>query len=242
MTNENDAYLRLLDSLARFYNSEITAHVGYAATVTVSVLAALLAFSSLVIQLRYGLSNLLRNWVPWITSFWVVVLVVFVVAFFLTVFSLAPLQYLSLRYLFGRTQYYVALSQIVFEHMGLESRLMSREQDLFLKTLQAKAVGTPHGIEGGVISLFEARLFVSRCFRKKKESEGRNVEYLKAFGVLDTEIDVTVQYKDYFSAKILPVRGFSMCDLVFLGYKARIDRYTNASDPRGKLLKLEFDC
>jgi ribosomal protein L40E len=242
----DDQYLSLLDSLARFYNSQITAHVGYSATVTVGILAVVLTLSSGVIQLRHQLSNLLRNWIPCLTSFWIVVFLVTVDLVFLGLYFLAPLRPVSLKYLVGRTQYYIALSQLVFEHMGLESKFRDRKNDPLLKVLRTRAQNAPDGIGGAVIRLFEARLFVSRCHRKNKQFEGGDPKNLRVFGVSDSEIGLIAEYKDYYTSKILPSLGFSMCDLVFLGYKAKINELTDPKNnaltqERGRLLKLEFE-
>jgi hypothetical protein len=237
---QDDQYLSLLDSLARFYNSQITAHIGYTATVTVGVFAVVLTLLSEIIQLRHQLSNLLHNWIPSVTSFWVVVFLVALDLVILGLYLLAPLRPISVKYLLGRTQYYIALSQIVFEHMGLKSKFTRREDDPFLKALDTRAQDAPNGIEDAIIRLFEARLFISRCHRKNKRSEGEDPEKLKFFGISKSEISLIAPYRDHYRSAILPILGFSMRDLVFLGYKQKIDQLTNDNNPilqqRGRLL------
>jgi hypothetical protein len=155
----DDQYLKRLDSLARFYNSQITAHVGYQISVTVGLLATLLTFSSIGVQL------LDKH-----TPYWIVVIVFDGVCLFLY-FSL-PRPSFVFRYLLGTTQYYQEMSYIVFEHMGLRSR----NGDGDFKTLKDRALrrkredksgktceGMEGGIEKAVMSLLEARLFVSKC-------------------------------------------------------------------------------
>jgi hypothetical protein len=115
----DDFYLRQLDSLASFYNSQITAHVGYEITVTVGLLAILLTFLSIGKDTPY--------WIP---------VIVFDIVCLLLYFRL-PRPSFVLRHLLGTTQYYQEMSHIVFEHMGLTS---GHFEDLEFETLMERAL------------------------------------------------------------------------------------------------------
>ena len=97
-------YLRLLDSLARTYNSQITAHVGYELTATVGLAAALVGATSVAVG-----SN--KDLLP---------VMVVIDLTILGVFFIAPFPFCS-KHLYGRLQYYGELSQATSEHMGLKT-------------------------------------------------------------------------------------------------------------------------
>ncbi len=176
---EQIEYTRLLDSLARFYNSEITAHVGYELTFTVGIVAAILAITSMVVEL-------------WREALLAMLIIDFVC---IVVFILLG-RWPCLKYLFGRVHYYDELSQSTFEHMGLKTlyiphskshRWRAHEYQLGLRE---RALTREDGIEGAIIALFLARLYVSKCNRPKKIGDRTDPSTIKqklerVFGVGD---------------------------------------------------------
>lgn len=231
---DNDGYLTLLDSLARYYNSQITAHVGYLISVFALAFGGLIAVgTSLVLRTE---SDALTLGPLSIGDTYMRVGVPVILLGLLFLWILGGLPY-SLKYLVGRTQYYIGLSQIVFEHMGLETR----HGDPIVQTLRERALKDNHGIDHAIVSLFEGRLFVSRC-----KARGKGVHYhpmnLRLFNVTSE----TAVHADYFPSPILvprilaPGLGFIMRNLVFLAYKRRTDGYYKAKDRRGYVLKEVF--
>jgi len=214
---EEVEYTRLLDSLARFYNSEITAHVGYELTVTVGFFAALLGLTSIVL----GLCN----------SIWPAMLIFDCAC--LVVFFLAPL-WPCFKYLYGRLQYYGELSQATFEHMGLKTPYMSqpdgrtwRTQEYVLRLME-KALQNENGIEGGIDTLFAARLYVSKCNRAKRTRDRTDPSTIKqdlerVFGLGDIVTPNEHRYvtPDIPGEWLARKLGWMRVDLLLLAYRQR---------------------
>ena len=146
---EDSDYIRKLDSLARFYNSQITSHVGYLLTSA----AGYFAIFSLATQ---------ANWIPeaWSLALFVVVGVLY--------FALpAPFPPFPM-YLLARVQYYNALSQVVWDHMGSSS-----PDPTYFERLKQRALQVPRnggiGIQQAVGTLFEAHLYLSYHPEKRKD-------------------------------------------------------------------------
>jgi hypothetical protein len=157
-----DRYLRVLDSLARFYNSEKTVHAGYLITSFIAVMAFLSAALSII------MSPTLGNIPLW----WRMVAMFFVIATTLLLyFCLNKPWPILFRYLLGRMQLYFCLSNIVWEHMGLNTsgdyadRLRGRTADPNL-----------NGIEDSVGTYFAARLYISICNQEWKHLEMDAIE------------------------------------------------------------------
>lgn len=142
-----DDYLAKLDSLARFYNSQIIAHVGYTLTTLI-----------LFVTLYFGL---LADIVSWQLPFgriilFAVLLIAFILFPFLGKFwsGFDYLSRLTPLYHFARMKYYTALTEIVWDHMGL-----TRSGDTHFETLQTRAESL--SILHAIMKLFEAWLYVS---------------------------------------------------------------------------------
>jgi hypothetical protein len=139
-----DEYLTKLDSLARFYNSQMIAHVGY-------LLTTLVFFVSVF--------SVLGDWMP---SLWRLPLFfVLLIAFLLYPFpaqswgTLRYLSYLTPVFHYARMRYYMVLTEAVWLHMGLKTP----DSDPDYRLLRARA--NKLGVESAVITWFEARLYVS---------------------------------------------------------------------------------
>lgn len=168
-----DEYFERLDSWARFYNSQLTAHVGYLVSVFAFVGAASLGFSTSVLLRNDKYESILgviqvqdalvRYGIP----------VILVALFF---FWLLSTRKFCFRYLLGGVQYYVVMSYIVFEHMGLtdnDGRRTALLRDRAVRMPSGILRGRPGGIQRALLSLFEARLFVSKCREQRDEAEDR---------------------------------------------------------------------
>lgn len=236
-------YLRLLDSLARFYNSQITVHVGYALSIFLFTAGAALAlFTSIVVRpepmsLDIGIVRLGDGLVRYFT---LAMIFVGVTVLFLGSF------HLSVRYLFARKQYYECLSQIVAEHMGLKTPHPWQTDP---RTMQLKewALATRTGIEGAIISLFEARLFLSKCARSGVPVA--KLLQMKATWVTEKLRAFDNPPLDALQSNPAPYKGqiFKLLkeeQLLSLAYRAQIRKLTDSHDEnesrRGKLLELRL--
>lgn len=139
----------MLDSMARFHNSQITGHVGYFLT---SVLGYFAVWSVAVFPWMPG-------WIQNDIALWSAVLAVVVFAIYFVV-PLPP----SPTFFLARIQYYSALSGVVWDHMGLTGS----KKDVFyaLKHRAYPTAGNDNssdrlGVTTAVTELFEARLYLS---------------------------------------------------------------------------------
>lgn len=186
---EEVEYARLLDTLARFYNSEITAHVGYELSITVGLIATLVGATSIVASV-YG--SLLPAMV--------LVDVLCIVAFF--TLGLPP----CFKYLYGRLQYYGGLSETTFKLMGLKTPYIRTKDGAWrmhdmVRRLRKKALQDKAGIEGGITGLFLARLYASKCKRDKTDESVIEQNLRSTFKV---DLDTVRPYDVY----VIPVRPF----------------------------------
>lgn len=163
----------MLDSMARFYNSQITGHVGYFLT---SVVGYFAVWSVAVFPW-------MSRWIPQQdVALWSAILAVVVFAIYFVV-PLPP----SPTYFLARIQYYSALSGVVWDHMGLNSS----KKDVFY-ALKHRAYPTADndgssdrlGVTRAVTELFEARLYLSLPKRdgpqKRWKRDFHFEHYLKA--------------------------------------------------------------
>jgi hypothetical protein len=143
-----EEYLSKLDSLARFYNSQLTAHVGYLISISALVGALFLTLlSSVVLNLDFP-----ESWRVATILVMTIGLLLYVLGDFI--------PYVSFPYLYARTAFYSALSDLTWEHMGLKTPMFDAE----LVKLRERA--TRIGAEYAIVTMFQARLFVSRCLSK----------------------------------------------------------------------------
>lgn len=212
--------MRSLDSVGGLYNSQITVHVGYAITVTAVVVTGLLALFSFIEQI-------IRDWalacIRSDATFLAIVLeTIATVPFFISLFVAYFFGYwpwprfVSFTYLFGRIRYYMALSQLVWEHMGIS--VGTGDVSVFY-TLKERAVGKEgKGIDEAIISLFEARLSVSLWHRRHPgltlSGDPRTLsdELLELRKRLQAELE---------SAEVLRVVSANICDVSRAYYEQR---------------------
>lgn len=233
---EEREFFRLLESLAGSYNSQITSHVGYVLTFTLFVGTSAMVF---LLQVLF-----VPNLGP-LSKFGALVLVAILVWVYLFV-KRSPVCF---SYLYGRAQFYVALSGIVWQHMEFLGG-EGRPEQLTTRRLRDRAVRFT-SISHGVTTIFEARLFVSRCLRKglcyKDERIRRALHY---FDITNDEQEAVLplnERENYYDRPFL--RFWNIADIIYLAYRAKIENYcrlemglgkgTLLKDPVGTLLELE---
>ena len=214
---EDDEYRRLFDSLARFYNSQITAHVGYFLTSVVAYVAVFsmfkdLLYSSFVSQLGDQPASIL------VFSLFVLVGVAY---------CLFPIPYPPFPvYLLARTQYYVILSELAWSHMGVNEA--SQRQFCVLKdrALQIRSVGDsgpyPLGLQHAVQSMFEAALYCSYVNEDKRSAGWQEVFRL------ETYIAQGFNPPSYTSEFVVWKVRYPLKSLLRIAYRIRIDGYVRA--------------
>jgi hypothetical protein len=181
VTDGDSDYLRRLDSLARFYNSQATAHIGYLITSIVIYCAIFNIF-----QPVQTLKELLK------INTYVATDVIVTIVFFV-IFVLWAYMPFSSYYQLGRTQFYMELSQIVWEHMKVNNPAVF---DPFRK----RATAEDMAIQYAVMTLLEARLYRSLWLKKhqREPPESHNGQkWLNTFYVNERLFDESINtYED----------------------------------------------
>jgi hypothetical protein len=165
----DDWYVRSLDSLARFYNSQATVHVGYVLTL-VAISLALFAF----VNQRLSPQLAWQQYVRFVIVTWAVI---------------GALLYYPLKYAVARLQYYIALSEIVWMHMGLQGH--ARDWSDAMKRRARRIREHRGGIQPCIRSMFEARVYVSQQCRKgdiSGEKEKEISENMRKFFEFDEDV------------------------------------------------------
>jgi hypothetical protein len=229
-------YMTLLDSQARFYNSEETVHAGYLIASFVGLLALFNLIRGDVIQF-FG----------WI-CFWANVSPALAPALAYSLLGVLLILYLLLNkplpflfpYLLGRVQYYGTLSWIVWEHMGVTGATEEYFVSLRSRVLRKHEKDYPLGLSLAIKSLFEARLYVSLCLNSKKKPEPNWWEH---FYLLENEAtrlydpnmtpeENKEEHPLYSKGEIFSI--FSKTKLLHLAYQPTLDSYRNVGDAREK--------
>ena len=243
MTLEDPHYFRNLDSLARFYNSQGTAHVGYLIT---SVVLYVTIFS--IVQPTKALEDLLGYFGLEVHPLVASIVVVVIFFLLLPVCMYLPFSF-SFRYQLARTQFYMELSSIVWEHMGLN-------RTAEIEPLRKRATDEDTEIQGAVMDLLGARLYrylwISRDEREPpKEDNGElwmqvfHVECL--FWQASEDYQELVKSDDYKNflvtidkdRKVLGVWKYG--DLLWTAHRGTVKNY-GKTDQRYKLFKRFLDC
>lgn len=227
----------MADSLARYYNSQLAAHIGYAITSAGVVLATFLAT---------WFSVAWPFWMKPPVPPWVLVLSVLMWDF-LFVYFLGDFVPYSLPYFYGRAQYYLALSEIAWLCMGLRYSPNAKEGG----AIKARTVEL--GLINAVLSVFQARLFVSRCCAQKPEEIDKQIsENLGAFDIKTERNGISEQNLylgrgPFYRGRLLGVLDKHV-DLLYYAYRSTIEDYLRREDcPEGhrehrigRLLSLDF--
>jgi len=231
-------YIRQLDSLARFYNSQATAHVGYFLTLIVLFCAFFNIIQPTIVEyLRTRFD-----------SFVSLACVALIFLALLLVWIWISLPGFSPRYQLARTQFYMELSQIVWEHMGVNNPGA-------FELLKERTAGEYSAIQASILSLFEARLYRS-LWKKEHEREPPEIHNGKMwmtvfklsehfFDKWDYEKIATSEEYDMFlpaypkKRKILRIwklPGFDYTSLLWTAHRRTIKSYSK-EDPTFLLFK-----
>jgi hypothetical protein len=229
-------YLTMLDALGRFYNSEMTQHVGY----LISSALGYLALFALAIQARWIdllLTSLLSTNRSTATDAAVEILI------FLTcgiIYFALPIPPFPL-YMLSRVQYYVELSGAVWDHMGINNSNPTYREQLKVRIFHRVREGMWGGTNQAVMSLFEARLYLT-CRQRNLHTD----KWKEVFVISDA-IAKTLAPDTKRILKILRI-GW----LLHIAYGSEIRRYqsafkrgqdNNSEDYRkGELFSECFDC
>ena len=216
-TDDDDEYLRKLDSLARFYNSEKTVHAGYLITSFVVIVALLSTIANVVFsQTLQGLIFCQR-----VAVMSAVLATVCACYFFIN----KPLPFLF-TYLFGRMQFYNCLSEMTWLHMGVTTN----DND-FVRRLRIRTSSSDlDGIRSSLIRLFEAYLYVS-AFRQKRgiepskdaddePEELRSTNWRERFACDGLDFNWTSQY---YNGKLL--WAWDRTTVLLRAYKSQLNEY-----------------
>jgi len=134
------------------------------------------------------------------------------------------------RYLFARTQYYIALSEVVWMHMGLTS-----PEQKFFQLLKKRAFRL--GIMSAVTSMFEAILYVSFCMRHDKEKREDWKERFDLKEFYDSGFKIEPGYE---GRKLFGV--FNYTNLLWTAYQQQINNMKAVPNHKiGELYKY-VDC
>lgn len=222
-----DEYLRMLDSLARYYNSQITVHAGYLLTSIVVIFGAFaLVKDVLVAGIKWALSLTLGGLVSGVDPSLFVTVGIFPIL--LILYFVVPLAYpVCFQYFLGRTQFYICLSETAWEHMGITSS----DPDYF-KEMRMRAIGDSQtgklgiGIRQSIHSTFEARLYISECRRtqQKPKDEKPHVDeaWKEAFYLGESNHMCQESNLCYFGQKIL---GYNKTKLLLRAYNGTLKNY-----------------
>jgi hypothetical protein len=246
--NERD-YVHLLDNVARFFNSEVLAHVGYYLTVTGLV----------IVLLANPTFGLMREWFrplvavflgqQWFSELVTVVLSILSCGLIFALYFFNSFAWpLSFKYLFARTKFYECLSEVVWDHMGLYranvwSLVKSRHSRPVVE-FKDRALQDGNGIHGAVIRLLEARIAASIRYRRNergtqeekrlKEDELSLFNAQKLYEWYPSELD------DFYHCRHTFL-WWKMLDLLLLAYAKRIKKYREGNQEEQQIGRL-LDC
>jgi hypothetical protein len=229
-------YLRLLDALGRFYNSEMTQHVGYLITSAVTYLALF------ALAIQAGSIDLLLGLLPSAIRSVMVDVIVSLLIFLIpsVIYFALPIPPFPL-YMLSRVQYYGELSGAVWDHMGLTNSDPKYREELKNRMFQRVIESMSGGTIQAVMSLFEARLYLT-C-----RPGNVHTDKWKQVFVISDELAKTLTPDTKRIVRVLKI-GF----LLRIAYGSQIRRYRNAfrrgkdknnEDYRkGELFNECFDC
>lgn len=221
---EDSEYRRMLDSLARFYNSQITAHAGYMLATGLGLVTILLQSDRWISLIEttfgeYGHVDAAR--LELLGALWFLtgaMLLLVIVSPFLG--RISRIMLISPIYHYGRLQYYIALTEIVWLHMGLVEQHVDRKLFQLLKdralcsSWRHENMDRSLGMVQAVKTLFEARLYIS--LRRMKAS---NYE-------LDDEGQALFNLSEYYTVEhTMSSYGGLKRDLMFSIYRKTLRGY-----------------
>lgn len=157
---DND-YIRVVDGLARFFNSQITSHGGYLLTMVVIALA----LSNLALSFNERVTLLLTPYALGGSGYiWSITIIS------VTIIGL----YFAMEWGVARLQYYIALSEVALNHLPYTGSGPVGFMERYYDVMKTRALAsTPNvnslGVRSATSRLFEARLYVS-CQNEKNKT------------------------------------------------------------------------
>jgi hypothetical protein len=237
-------YIRKLDSLARFYNSQATAHVGYFLTWIVLYSAVFNIIQPTILEYLHTRFDSLVSLVS--------VILIFIALLIGWIWT--PLPVFSPRYQLARTQYYMELSQIVWEHMAVNNpKAFDR--------LRKRTEGEYTSIQASVATLFGARLFRSLWKKKHKDEEPpeerKGQRWIDIFDLRQDVFGEELDYQELIKSEVygmfLPtyhkrwilqiwkLPGYDYADLLWTAHRGTVKTYRK-DDQRFPLFDEFLDC
>jgi hypothetical protein len=250
--DDEEKYLTRLDSLASSYNAEVLAHIGYELTLFSVAAGSLLAtanplwapFVGALIDL-WTRPNVPFAW--WTVAFallWVFLAILAVMWFF----GCFHIPY-SFKYLLGRSQYYLAMSEIIWAHMGVAVT------PALYASLRERVTRLGGGQRHAIQKLFEAQLYlsnygikVSKGGRKDDSAVAKNLVSYFGIGVNEIAEDgkfcenPIISLTDQYYNKVI-LMLWKRADLLTLAYEPTFRDYETSHDPAlNNIAKLIRDC
>jgi len=251
-SDNSDQYIRILDGLARYYNSEHVGHIGYMLTlfaIAITVLFQLysLGRTSLEDMLRTGLI-IVGSSVPAPELIKLLAVAPFVCLFIVFFFGPYPFCF---RYQYARTQYYIVLTEVIWNHIGatqakntdIDQGVEADHQDVF-KVYKRRA--DRMGIIEAILKLFEARLYLSICRRQKKNSQQEEQIQAQNLALFDAQEVCPIKGSDgtyYAYYSLSKVLYWNKTNLLRLAHRNTLKGYLRGSkdgDPH-KIAELLLD-
>jgi len=222
---KDEEYFHALDALARFYNSEFLVHIGYELTsIGIIVAAASITLSPFADVITYT--------VKWdrvlvtlaILAMYLIASISWFVGFPYALHDDSKFPF-SFKYLHARSQYYAQVSQLIWDHMGMQKWSTPDRVNKLKERLLGPWGESEHGlgIIQGIVGLFEAELYISKC---KKNGRSPIENNLRKF---DVTVDICdPEASDYYSKS----KSFfwNTTDLLILAYRPMLYTYLKSAD------------
>lgn len=224
---KDEEYFRALDALARFYNSEFLVHIGYELT----SIAIIVATASITLSPFADVIIYTSKWDrPLVTLAILVVYLIVGISWFLgfpyALHDDSKFPF-SFKYLHARSQYYACVSRLVWDHMGMQKWSTPSRVKKLKKRLLGPWGGFRHGlgIIQGILSLFEAELYVSKC---KRNGQPLN-EIKNNLHKFDVTVDIcNPESGDYHSKR--ESLFWNATDLLILAYRPALYEWLKSGD------------
>jgi hypothetical protein len=218
-------YVRILDGLARFYSSQVTSHAGYLLT-------------SIVVYL--GFFGLVSSWIIAMSEkplpyYYLLGLIATFIILGIAYVRL-PIRYFPMYFL-ARLQYYIALTEAVWNHLPHNSDDATGRYYAELRRRALGPISTDRrvalGIHTAVNRLFEARLYLS-CVRDLDKVV--DLENCRSIGLehyeLSCEEQEIFQLSRYYRHFTFPrcyermsvMRFWQLTELLLLAYREELKR------------------
>ncbi|MGO9644912.1 MAG: hypothetical protein ACLPY5_09220 [Candidatus Bathyarchaeia archaeon] len=175
----DDDYVRVVDGLARFFNSQNASHAGYLLTMVVIYLV----YSNIVMSSFSWVDNTVVKYSNSHYIWPITAACLLFGGFFVLVYTF--------RWGIARLQYYIALSEVALDHLPYTASFSAEHMERYYEALKERAIGqSPSseildtsrlGVRNAILRLFEARLYLSCKLEKNPKDLELNAEEQKPF-------------------------------------------------------------